>query len=79
MSSYTRAVLHFINLQRAWCDCVQVLQKAAQWCPNPDKVFVNAAGELVEPQAITQQAPAAANAATPGSQAQPEGTPLHAQ
>ena len=44
----------------AGCYGMQVLQKAAQWCPNPDKVFVNAAGQLVEPQEGQQQPPAAA-------------------
>ena len=33
---------------------VQILQKAAAWCPNAEKVFVSPTGQVVDPEIVQQ-------------------------
>lgn len=35
---------------------MQILQKAALWCPNAEKVFVSPTGQIVDPATVQQQA-----------------------
>ena len=41
---------------------MQVLQRAEQWCPQAEKVFVNPTGQIVDPKSI-QESPAQAESA----------------
>ena len=39
----------------SWHNCLQILQRAAAWCPNAEKVFVSPTGQVVDPAAVQQQ------------------------